>query len=1226
MKKVNKKLLALLMSATLVTAGAGAFVAFNGVDEGTSISVSAAEITTDRTATCSMSSVAATGDYADAPMFRIAMDTSNKDAAISWGKNNTLNSGTYEYLLEYITFNGKSIKAYRDEYKALLDAGEPSPIKYTGMDVDEVEGQDSSFGSWGIVNGTRYMQPNIAEDVVKNKRAIFAPIFVNATYHDSLGDTIDVYVASSFLAASDITQMGLKAGFELNGYGVSQDVTFYFSGCAGRSDQVDKVVGEITPYKTTETEVYKLDFAVADRFMLIGLSENDYAGTNTTSIPRANLSTLNLYNYIEIDGKKLHSYMSAALGQPFFQVWGREDVFAFNYPDSVDAANVQEVKFLKGCQFPSKAYAIDGGEKMCYQLEKDITFVRMPDGSFVNEATLIKADEVSISNATIGGEANELFVFEIACEKWDFTRDNPADYNYMAEQLRNMRKFIYVNGMSLWDINTTVDDSSYVYVTGDMPNTTAEQDGYKIYSNPTFIYAEKGGHTLRVHVHKDYIGDANEIVVKVARGYKNDGAAIAVGEDVTATVWKKPINVTIDGVAQEGLVYGDKVAKPEDPTKEEAGYTCTFDNWYVVGTDDVYDFETVLEEDVAIESRFTKEVIEYTVTFVADGETVAEETYTVEDKEITVPEVPAKEGYIGSWEAYELTTGNVTVNAVYVEEYAKVSISEALAAADDTKIEVSGTVCVINTIWSEQHGNISVTIEDAEGNQLYLYRMKTNVTVGDVITVKGIMDTYSGKRQVAAGATAEITGHDSSYDYVEMTIVEALATEDNKNVIVTGTVVEIKEAYSSTHNNISVYIADENGTRIYLYRLAGNVEVGQIIKVKGATATYKGAKQITGGTYEAIGTHECSKFTEATCTEAAKCVVCGKANGEALGHSEDAVVTAPTCTEAGYTTYTCTVCGETRVADEVAALGHTASDWIVETEPEIGVAGKQYKECTVCGEKLEEEDIPALEEPAYVEIMLNEGENTVQIPAGKYAMTQNVFAMGDYTVSWTGEASVTVNGEPVENGGVAVFNQPMLNPNVVVITPTNADEACTVVITIAVYEEPATQLVVGENAINVTVENMFCEGTMVEFTAVEAGKYVLKAADGEENADVYIVNGPYDVEYVELPYEFELEAGATVKFNVCTTAYMTLTEDEINLVLEKVEEVAPPTSEEPEVPGDSEEPEVPGDSEEPVDPSEPEEEGKKDKKKGCGSSLGLGMAGALTAVGAALVIKKRKED
>ena len=40
-------------------------------------------------------------------------------------------------------------------------------------------------------------------------------------------------------------------------------------------------------------------------------------------------------------------------------------------------------------------------------------------------------------------------------------------------------------------------------------------------------------------------------------------------------------------------------------------------------------------------------------------------------------------------------------------------------------------------------------------------------------------------------------------------------------------------------------------------------------------------------------------------------------------HSYTAVVTAPTCTEAGYTTYTCE-CGDSYVADEVPALGH---DW-----------------------------------------------------------------------------------------------------------------------------------------------------------------------------------------------------------------------------------------------------------------------------------------------------------
>ena len=46
----------------------------------------------------------------------------------------------------------------------------------------------------------------------------------------------------------------------------------------------------------------------------------------------------------------------------------------------------------------------------------------------------------------------------------------------------------------------------------------------------------------------------------------------------------------------------------------------------------------------------------------------------------------------------------------------------------------------------------------------------------------------------------------------------------------------------------------------------------------------------------------------------------------ALGHTwdeENAVVTDPTCTDEGYTTYTCTVCGETEDHDYVDALGHT---------------------------------------------------------------------------------------------------------------------------------------------------------------------------------------------------------------------------------------------------------------------------------------------------------------
>ena len=81
----------------------------------------------------------------------------------------------------------------------------------------------------------------------------------------------------------------------------------------------------------------------------------------------------------------------------------------------------------------------------------------------------------------------------------------------------------------------------------------------------------------------------------------------------------------------------------------------------------------------------------------------------------------------------------------------------------------------------------------------------------------------------------------------------------------------------------------------------------------------------------------------ADCENAQTCVVCGKELASALGHkydnacdaacnvcgeqreithSYDAVVTAPDCENGGYTTHTCSVCGDSYVSDAVSAIGH----------------------------------------------------------------------------------------------------------------------------------------------------------------------------------------------------------------------------------------------------------------------------------------------------------------
>ena len=108
--------------------------------------------------------------------------------------------------------------------------------------------------------------------------------------------------------------------------------------------------------------------------------------------------------------------------------------------------------------------------------------------------------------------------------------------------------------------------------------------------------------------------------------------------------------------------------------------------------------------------------------------------------------------------------------------------------------------------------------------------------------------------------------------------------------------------------------------------------------------------------------------TAPTCTEAGvesqTCSVCGDvatreiaATGHAWG--EETVVKEPTCTETGLKNQTCSICGETQNAVEIPALGHTCEEWTVTKAATCEEAGEKIGTCSVCGEALTEV-IPAL--------------------------------------------------------------------------------------------------------------------------------------------------------------------------------------------------------------------------------------------------------------------------
>ncbi len=75
-------------------------------------------------------------------------------------------------------------------------------------------------------------------------------------------------------------------------------------------------------------------------------------------------------------------------------------------------------------------------------------------------------------------------------------------------------------------------------------------------------------------------------------------------------------------------------------------------------------------------------------------------------------------------------------------------------------------------------------------------------------------------------------------------------------------------------------------------------------------------------------------------------------------HSYTETVTAPTCTQKGYTTYTC-ACGVSYTGAATAELGHSWSQWITILEPTEEAEGDSERSCSACGEK-ENKKLPPL--------------------------------------------------------------------------------------------------------------------------------------------------------------------------------------------------------------------------------------------------------------------------
>lgn len=207
------------------------------------------------------------------------------------------------------------------------------------------------------------------------------------------------------------------------------------------------------------------------------------------------------------------------------------------------------------------------------------------------------------------------------------------------------------------------------------------------------------------------------------------------------------------------------------------------------------------------------------------------------------------------------------------------------------------------------------------------------------------------------------------------TYTRTAADLKDAEIIINGTMDASKGFVYTTKGGANVYstgagkLITKPGTKTVTYQViqAGDPENSEYpeIPITPAKLKNKDCKYIQTGdnTYTYTdGYWRCATHTEEatiippTCTEDGytthTCTVCGYSYNDTpvpAAHKYKETVNSPTCTDPGNTVHTCTECGETYIDGEVSALGHKYTEEVI--APTCSAEGYTIYTCSVCGDK-----------------------------------------------------------------------------------------------------------------------------------------------------------------------------------------------------------------------------------------------------------------------------------
>ncbi len=415
----------------------------------------------------------------------------------------------------------------------------------------------------------------------------------------------------------------------------------------------------------------------------IALSVSDYANApNNEAVYTSadQFKALNTLTNIKVNGTPLKD-ITDPKNAAHLQMWG-QPAFWVNIPEPAVGTTVV---IPAGTQFPSAEF-IFNDVATCYVTTADCAY-KYDGTAWTMDYDSLTFTDTATNISLVQWVNNQRLMIQLGENDYGTSVENKVNVNVPAGKLAamNMLEKVFVNGTSLKDLGVTSADLNHwtywgrvsVALNGIEVKTITVEEGCQF---PSMAFMESGALTR----------------------YENSASVTyyAVGEAVDGVLTcKTGASVTFDGGEPVQAYVGMPIPAdgiPATPTKEVAdGYQATFLGWY--NGEEKWDLDAPVTGDLALVAKFDVTAIEYTVTFVADGATVDTATYTVENTAVTAPAVPEKEGYTGVWETYTLTTGDITVNAVYTEipveddETSSDNTSDDETSAGDSTSENNGS-------------------------------------------------------------------------------------------------------------------------------------------------------------------------------------------------------------------------------------------------------------------------------------------------------------------------------------------------------------------------------------------------------------------------------------------------------------------------------------------------------------------------------------------------------